>query len=90
MQHFVDLAAPTYALLRKNTRWDWTNTEESAIYSPFTALCSHPALALPNFTKPFQIESDASKSAVGCVLIQGHIYVYKPTAFVSKMLTSSE
>ena len=55
-----------------------------------TALCSHPVLALPDFTKPFQIESDASETTVGGVLTQKHASVYKPIAFLRKSLTSSE
>lgn len=39
-------------------------------------------LALPNFSKPFSIETDASASGIGAVLTQdGH-----PLAFISKSL----
>ena len=33
-----------------------------------TELYAHPALALPDLSKPFQIESDAFATAVGSVL----------------------
>ena len=55
-----------------------------------TAFCSHPVLALPNFTKSFHIESDTFDTAVGGVLTQEHAAVHKPIAFLRKTLTSSE
>ena len=56
----------------------------------FSALCSHPVLALPNFTKAFQIESDVLDTAVGGVLTQEHGSIHKPIAFLRNILTSSE
>jgi hypothetical protein len=45
-------------------------------------MVSAPVLALPDFTKPFHIQTNASDSGVGVVLLQeGH-----PLAFVSKSL----
>ena len=60
------------------------------MYSLRTELPSHPVLALPDFSKPFCIESDASDTAVGGVFAQEHAFVHKPIAFFSKTLASSE
>lgn len=46
------------------------------------ALCSAPILGIPDFSKPFAIETDACHHGVGAVLLQsGH-----PLAYVSKPL----
>ena len=47
-------------------------------------------LALPDFTKTYQIESDASETAIGGVLTEDNISVYTPIAFLSKILTTSK
>ena len=46
------------------------------------ALTSAPCLALPDFDKPFHIETDACGVSIGAVLLQnGH-----PLAYISKAL----
>jgi hypothetical protein len=61
----------------------WTSEHEAAFQALKQALSQSPVLALPNyFAKPFTIETDASDSRVGAVLMQdGH-----PLAFFSKAL----
>lgn len=60
----------------------WTDVTEEAFQLLKTALIPAPVLAIPNFHKPFVIETDASDHGIGAVLQQdGH-----PIAFVSKAL----
>lgn len=60
----------------------WTQEHEEAFAALKKALTSAPVLAIPDFVKQFCIETDASKSGVGAVLLQeGH-----PLAFISKPL----
>ena len=50
-----------------------------------------PALAFPDFKKPFLLETDASRKGLGAILLQkqddGHYY---PIAFASQALTETE
>ena len=76
--YFSDIVGPFYTLLHKEATWHWTEPEESAICSLCTTLCSNPVLALPDFTKVFQIESNASDTTIGILFTQQHISVEKP------------
>jgi hypothetical protein len=81
-RNFGLLAKPLTSLLKKHSVFVWTSVQESAFVALKQALTSAPILALPDFSRPFTIETDASGSGIGAVLQQnGH-----PLAFVSKAL----
>ena len=60
------------------------------MHSLYTELCSSLVFALLSFTKPFQIESDKSYSALGGIITQKHASVHKSFAFLSKTVTISK
>ena len=67
---FLELAAPLNGLLKKDTPLLWTlECQESfdTLKQQFTA---KPVLMMPDQSRPFQIEADASKYASGAVLTQ--------------------
>ena len=81
-KHFGIICRPLTDLLKKNTVFVWTSVHEDSFNALKHAICTAPVLALPNFSKPFSIETDASGQGVGAVLMQeGH-----PLAFLSKAL----
>jgi hypothetical protein len=81
IRHYGLLAAPLTALLKKNA-FLWSSTATTAFLNLKNAVTSPPVLRLPDFTKPFVIECDASGSGLGAVLMQDA----HPIAFLSKAL----
>lgn len=62
----------------------WTETTNQAFLALKKALAEAPVLAIPNFSKQFTIETDASSGGIGAVLVlqqQGH-----PIAYISRAL----
>ena len=66
---YANTAGPLYALLHKDVTWEWAAAQQRAFEALKHALCEAPVLALPNFNRPFTIETDASDTAIGGVLM---------------------
>jgi hypothetical protein len=82
VRHFGILSRPLAELLKKHVVFHWTSETQASFEALKVALTSTPVLALPNFSKTFEIETNASAIGVGVVLMQdGH-----PLAFLSKAL----
>lgn len=69
-------------LLKKGVPYVWTSNTVSSFQALKSALASALVLALPDFTKTFVIETDASNKGIGAVLFQQD----HPLAFISKAL----
>lgn len=84
VRNFGVICRPLTNLLKKNTMFIWTSEHDTSFAALKSALSSAPVLALPDFTKTFCIETDASDTGVGAVLMQAS----HPLAFISKALRS--
>lgn len=81
IQGYGVIAAPLTKLLRK-IGFSWNEEAEEAFLALKKSLSESPVLALPDFTRDFIVECDASGSGIGAVLQQdGH-----PIAFYSRKL----
>jgi hypothetical protein len=82
VKSFGIIAKPLTELLTKGNLFVWTSAVEQAFQALKTALILAPVLALPDFSKTFVVEKDASDKGIGVVLQQvGH-----PIAYMSRAL----
>ncbi|KAM3243961.1 hypothetical protein ACQJBY_055715 [Aegilops geniculata] len=79
VKEFGVVAAPLTALLRKDG-FSWSPEAAGAFTALKTAVTTAPVLALPDFTRPFIVECDASTYGFGAVLLQDQ----HPVAFFSR------
>ena len=83
---YSEMAAPLTDMLKKNKTWQWSEKCQRAFEELKRAISEEPVLTLPDHTKPFEIQTDASDFAIGGVLMQeGH-----PIAFESRKLNDTE
>jgi hypothetical protein len=65
------------SLLQKDHKFVWTEECETTFRTLRRLLTTAPVLAQPNMEKPFDVFCDASKTGLGCVLMQeGRVIVY--------------
>ena len=78
--------APLSALTSKTTKWQWGPTEQKAFDTMKRIISKNTLLTYPDFSKPFDIHTDASHTQLGAVLSQGN----KPIAFYSRKLNPAQ
>lgn len=80
VQGYATLAYPLTSLLKK-IAFEWYDLAQQAFKKLKAALASAPMLALPDFSVPFIVQTDASGYAMGAVLLQND----HPIAYFSKL-----
>ena len=73
-------------LTKDDVVFAWTEKQQESFDKLKEALTSPPVLAMPDFSKPFTVECDASEYALGGILTQDG----RPIAYESRVLTSAE
>ena len=94
VHQFAKIAYPLTAMLckqaSKKKQFVWTNDCETAFQTLKHKLISAPILALPRFGQPFQLYTDSSDFAVGCVLEQLQDGKSRVIAYASHVLTPNK
>ena len=70
VKDFACRAKPLHQLTEKKTAFKWTSECQTAFEHLKRCLTSAPTLAMPNWSQPFIIDTDASDVGIGAVLSQ--------------------
>ena len=70
--------------------WRWGAEQQHAFDKLKAALCSPPVLLVPDQSKPFVLNCDACKYAIGATLQQDHGSGLQPVAYFSAKMTDAE
>lgn len=81
IKHYATIAAPLTDLLQKDS-FVWSEEATKAFEALKSSMTTTPVLRLPNFSIPFVMETDASNTRIGTVLMQEE----QPVAFFSKKM----
>jgi hypothetical protein len=83
---FSKIAKPRTELLKKEIKFHWDDKCEEAFHTLRKLLTTAPVLAQPDSTKPFDVYCDASRTGLGCVLMQDNRVI----SYASRALRNHE
>jgi len=90
IEDFSTKASALTDLLRKKQDFAWTPECQKGFDDLRNALQSQVELCLPDLSKPFTIQCDASNGGIGAVLLQTNEGKREPVWFISRKLTGAE
>jgi transposase InsO family protein len=84
--HRSDILAPLSGMTSESTKFVWTDVQQQAFDKIKQIVSREVMLAFPDFSKVFEIHTDASHYQLGSVISQGG----KPIAFYSRKLSDTQ
>jgi hypothetical protein len=77
IEGFSKIVKPLTSLLEKGKEFSWSEACQDSFDELRKRLTTTPVLVMSDIHKSFNIDSDASKQGLGCVLMQeGHVIAY--------------
>ena len=93
VKNFAEIAAPLFRLTQKDTKFEWTDTTQSAFDRLKDALSTAPVVSFPRFTSGagrFRLDTDASDLGIGATLFQEQDGEDRVIAYASQKLSKSQ
>ena len=84
--NLADKCEPLRKLVSKYVEWVWEAQEKRALDRLKDAICRAATLQYYDIKKPVTLQTDASSTGLGAVLMQD----YKPVTYASRTLTPTE
>jgi hypothetical protein len=91
VEGFSEVVADLVELTKKGqpNQVKWEDRHEKAFAEIKRRLASTPILRLPDLSKPFTVQTDASDRGLGAVLLQEHDGQLHPVIYASKLLSGA-
>ena len=90
VSNFSHIASPLHALTKQNSKFEWSSKCDEAFNCLKEKLVNPPILALPDFSLPFILDTDASTVATAGVLSQCQNGKESVIAYGSRTLRDAE
>ena len=90
VKDFQEIAAPLNELLEKDAKFSWNEDRQKAFEKLKEVMVNPPILSLPRDTGDFILDTDASNSGLGAILIQVQDGEEKVLAYASCALTKEQ
>lgn len=88
IENYAEIATPLVNLTKKSSKFIWTKLHEEAYEGIKSKFLEAPILHMPNYTKPFIIDSKSSDIAISAALYQMNGTEKQPIAFMSAKLNT--
>lgn len=90
IKNFSQISSAMTDLLKKDSKFKWTERHQEAFESLKKAVSSAPVLIIPDPKLPFVVSTDASGYAIGATLSQDQGRGLQPVSFLSKKMLPAE
>lgn len=70
--HLAELSVPIYAVTGSEFEWYWGSEQQKAFEKIKAELSNAPVLCAFDFSRRHRVSADASKNAIGAVLLQSN------------------
>ena len=92
VKDFSTIAQPLSDITRKSSanKINWSNECQQSLDTLKKTLTTEPVLQVPDLSKPFVVQCDASNKGIGAVLSQNHDGILLPCSFASRRLLPRE
>ena len=90
VHQFSKIAKPIVDLVKKSSKFVWSNECDEAFYKLKEALIQAPILTHPDYEKCFYITTDGSLEGIGGVMTQIVNNKHMPVAYYSRTLNNAE